>query len=113
MMYMERRQKTEIPYIFLGKLAFLILFMAVLFLFVLYVMPERSAAAGNDSVRTYQIISVEIEEGDSLWSIATEYYSDEFLSVRSFITEIKRMNSLSSDTLYAGSYLLIPQYVTE
>lgn len=112
-MYMERRQKTEIPYIFLGKVVFLIFFMTILFLFVLFVMPERSASAGNDSVRTYQIISVEIEGGDSLWSIASAYYTDEFFSIRNFITEIKRMNNLSSDTLYAGSYLLIPQYVTE
>ncbi len=113
MMYMERRQKAEIPYIFLGKVTFLLLFMAALFLFVLFVMPERSAAAGNVSASTYQIISVEIEEGDSLWSIATEHYTAEFSSVREFVAEIKRMNSLSSDTLYTGGYLVIPQYVTE
>ena len=113
MMYVERRKKLEIPYVLLGKVAFLLLFMAALFLFVLFVMPERSAAAGNGSASSYRIISVEIEEGDSLWSIATEYYTDEFSSIRDYITEIKRMNNLSSDMLYAGGYLLVPQYIEE
>ena len=60
---------------------------------------------------TYTITSVQIEEGDSLWSIAKDHYSDEFSSLNSFISEIKRMNGLTSDTLYAGSYILVPQYV--
>lgn len=110
-MYTERRQKTEIPYILFGKLAVLVLIMVALFLVVLFVLPERTAAAGNTTGGTYTITSVQIEEGDSLWSLASEYYTAEFSSVTEYITEIKRMNGLSSDVLYAGSYILIPQYI--
>ena len=112
-MYTERKQKNDMPYLFLGKLTIIVLVMIALFLVVLFVMPERTVAAGNTDCRTYQIISVEITEGDSLWNLASEYYTEEFSSVSNYVTEIKRMNGMRSDTLYAGSYLLIPQYVTE
>jgi len=110
-MYTVRKAKTEIPYFFIGKIAFLLLFMVVLFLVVLFVLPERTAAAGNTAGATYTITSVQIEEGDSLWSIASTYYTEEFSSVSDYVTEIKRMNGLSSDVLYTGSYLVIPQFV--
>lgn len=113
-MYMERRKKQEIPYELLSKLTVLIVFMVVLFLIVLFVLPERTAAAGDTTGGRYQISSVLIEEGDSLWSLASEYYTEEFVSVSEYIKEITRMNGISvSDTLYAGNYILIPQYVAE
>lgn len=112
-MYTARKQKTEVSYMFIGKLAAIILFMVILFLVVLFVLPERTAAAGNTTGGTYTITSVQIEEGDSLWSLASEYYTVEFSSISNYITEIKRMNGLSSDTLYAGSYILIPQYISQ
>ena len=111
-MYMSRRPKTEIPYELLGRIAAIILFMVALFFVVLFILPERTAAAG-DSSTTYRITSVQIEEGDSLWSLASEYYSEEFVSVTDYIGEIKRMNGLTSDTLYAGNYILIPCYTVE
>lgn len=112
-MYTVRRQKTEIPYMLICKLAALVLFMVALFLFVLFALPERTASAGDSTGGTYTIASVQIEEGDSLWSLATQYYTEEYSSVANYINEIKRMNGLSTDTLYAGSYILIPQYITE
>ena len=110
-MYTTRRKKVMVPYIFLGKVAAVLVIMVALFLIVLLVLPEKSASAENTPVGTYTITSVEIQEGDSLWSLAEEYYTNEFHCVTNFITEIKRMNGLSNDTLYAGNYILIPQYI--
>lgn len=111
-MYTASKHKTEIPYVVLGKLAALILFMVALFLIVLFVLPERTASAGNFGGGTYTITSVQIKEGDTLWQLAEQYYTEEFSSVTNYISEIKRMNGLSSDTLYTDSYLLIPQYLS-
>lgn len=108
-MYLNKINKSNT---FICKLASVVVIMVALFLIVLLLLPERAAYAENTSAKTYFITSVQIEAGDSLWSLASEYYTEEFISVNAYITEIKRMNGLSSDTLYAGNYLLIP-YFTE
>ena len=53
---------------------------------------------------------VEIKEGDSLWSIAKENMNPGFHDVNEYIEEVKTCNQLSSDKLYAGSYLMVPYY---
>lgn len=110
MMYMERSKTTEQSYYFLYKLLLIAIIMVALFLLVVFILPERTAAAGDSGARSYYITSVRIEAGDTLWGLAKEYYSDEFSSITNYIEEIKRMNGLSSDKLYAGNYILIPQY---
>lgn len=112
-MHTVNKQKTEFLYVFLIKLAVLFLIMAALFFIVLFLLPEKKAAARNFSGGTYTIHSVQIKEGDSLWSLATKYYTEEFSSIPQYIMEIKRINNISSDILYADNYLLIPQYVAE
>jgi len=112
-MYKTQKTKESFPYLLIGKLAVITIFMIFLFLFVLFVLPERTAAASNAEGKTYTITSVQIEKGDSLWSLASFYFTDEFSSVEEYITEIKRMNGLSSDVLYAGNYILIPQFIEE
>ena len=104
------KKENSIPVAFIGRVAFVFFIVIAMFLLVIFVVPERSAAAKNTTTRTYRIASVEIEEGDSLWSIAEEYFTDEFGSLSSYISEIKRMNGITADTLYAGGYLLVPYY---
>lgn len=57
--------------------------------------------------------SVFITSQDTLWSIATEYYSKDYGydSIQEYIDEIKQCNSLESESIYAGSSLLVPIYV--
>jgi len=110
-MYNTRKAKVQVPYILLGKLTCILVIMVALFLIVLFILPEKTASANNTPCGSYTITSVQIEEGDSLWSIAKEHYTEEFDSITNYIAEIKRMNGLSSDTVYAGSYVLVPQYV--
>ncbi len=88
----------------------LIIILAVILLVTLFIVPSSRAEAKSLPRGEYKIISVEIESGDSLWSIAAEHYSAEFSSMKDYIDEIKRMNRLSSDKITAGNYLLIPYY---
>jgi len=82
----------------------------LLVLAIVAVLPEHTASAEPQPSGTYRILSVKIEEGDSLWSIASEYFTEDFDSISSYIHEIKRMNGISSDMLYEGAYLVIPCY---
>jgi len=106
-MYLNKIRKSNT---FICKLASVVVIMVALFLIALLLLPEKSAHAENTSARTYSVTSVQIEEGDSLWSLASEFYTEEYESIHAYITEIKRMNGLSSDILYAGNYLLIPHF---
>ncbi len=108
-----RKIKNNNFHFALSRLVVITLFMVALFLIVLFVLPERSAAAGNSTGGTYTITSVQIKEGDSLWSLASQYYTEEYSSLTEYITEIKRMNGLSSDVLFAGNYILLPHFITE
>ena len=49
--------------------------------------------------------SVKVQNGDTLWEIASEYCSGD---VRHFIFEVKQLNHMSQDTIHEGQLLLIP-----
>lgn len=58
--------------------------------------------------------SVYITNQDTLWSIASEYYSKDcgYDSLEEYIEEIKQCNSLESEAIYAGASLIVPIYVS-
>lgn len=56
--------------------------------------------------------SITVNPNDTLWSIAKENYSEEYGSLKNYIKEIKRCNSLTTDHINAGSSLLVPIYVS-
>lgn len=60
--------------------------------------------------KTKTVTSICIQDGDSLWSIAETYYTEECGDFREYISEIRRTNHLPNDDLTAGSYLLVPYY---
>lgn len=57
--------------------------------------------------------SVEIEEGDNLWSIADRYRANSGKSAEEYVKELKRINQLGEDIIYPGHYLAVPYYSAE
>jgi len=55
-------------------------------------------------------VSVQVRAGDTIWSIAEEWQTDEWKDTRAYVEEIKTVNGLSGDTIHAGNYLVIPYY---
>ena len=66
--------------------------------------------ADGSSDRVKKLTSVYVEKGDSLWSIAEEYYTPECGSMKEYVREIKNTNSLDSNTIRYGYTLLVPYY---
>lgn len=75
-----------------------------------------SSAHGNseeEPVEYKYYKSVEIREGDSLWSIAKEYMGSEYESVYEYMDELADINHIEAyemDELREGDYLTIAYY---
>lgn len=51
--------------------------------------------------------SVQIKEGESLWSIAADYADQSEISISDYIEELKQMNGLQKETIHTGQYLTV------
>ena len=56
--------------------------------------------------------TVYVESGDSLWSIASKYATEEYRDLDMYIEEVKQINNLSGSKLNQGSYICVPYYST-
>ena len=70
----------------------------------------QRASADTPGTRKKTCTSYEIQPGDTLWSIAETYYTEECQDFRSYIDEIKRTNNMYDDKLISGNYLIVPYY---
>lgn len=68
---------------------------------------------GQEQTRYKYYTSIEIQSGDTLWSIASEIAKAYDLDTRECVKELKFMNSLKDDTIHAGNYLTIFYYDDE
>lgn len=68
---------------------------------------------GNDSSHQKYYTSVEIQEGDSLWSIARKNMTEEYSSEQEYIDEVKEMNHLTTNQITKGRHIVIPHYTID
>ena len=83
----------------------------ILFLIVVFgIFKEVKASSGDSADRKFICQSVKIEKKDTLWSIAEDYYSNEYDDIADYVEAIKEANNLKSDTIHAGNYIIVPYY---
>ena len=105
-----RRQREIRRKIFLAILSVCIILTCVLS----YGALISNASAEVDDISYKYFTSVEVESGDTLWTIAEEYKDIQFYdSTKEYVDEVIRMNNLSSSQITAGQFLIIPYYSTE
>lgn len=69
-----------------------------------------NVSADNNANHSKQVVSIRIEQGDTLWDIAKEYMTKECSDINEYIKEIKLSNGLQTDTIHEGRYLIVPYY---
>ena len=105
-----RRQKELRRKLFLAILSVCIILTCVLS----YSALISNASAECDDISYKYFTSIEVESGDTLWSIAKEYKDEKFYdSTKDYVDEVVQMNHLSSTQITAGQFLIIPYYSTE
>ncbi len=91
--------------LFVVGLAVLLIF-GVLFLSGFDNSGRVSASTSNQKY----FVCIEIGEGDTLWSIADTYISEEYSSVDEYIEEVKELNGLADNKIYCGATLVVPYF---
>lgn len=92
-----------------NKRFIIVLCFIMFFTFVICNSGNHKAYADTINEKCYRYI--EVEAGDSLWSIAEEYMSEEYDSIDEYIAEVKQINNITSDKIYRGATLVIPYYI--
>lgn len=88
--------------------------MLVLFFALSYHVLISQANTGMEDISYKYFTSVQIQAGDTLWSLA-DRYADEmhYASQEQYITEVMEINHLTDEAIYAGNYLIVPYYSAE
>lgn len=96
-----RRQKIA-----LVSIAFIAL--AIIICTFLFGAIRTQAAPSEISCKYYT--SIEVQSGDTLWSIASDHITEEYSDMNAYIDEVCSINKISQDEIHAGQYLTIPYY---
>lgn len=94
----------------ISRRASYVIFTAIAVIFIVFTLyPNKSNAQSQDGASYKYFHKIYVESGDTLWSIASENKSDKE-STTDYIKEVKSINKLNSDDLYAGQMLVVPYY---
>lgn len=83
-----------------------ILFLGVCFISSYNDIGMVSATSSNQKY----FVCIEINEGDTLWSIAETYITEEYSSTDEYVYEIKELNNLTDDKIFCGATLVVPYF---
>lgn len=72
------------------------------------------ANTGMEDISYKYFTSIQIQAGDTLWSLA-DRYADEmhYASQDQYIAEVMEINHMADEDIYAGNYLIVPYYSPE
>ncbi len=94
----------------ISRRASYVIFTAIAVIFIVFTLyPNKSNAQSQDGASYKYFHKIYVESGDTLWSIASENKTDKE-STTDYIKEVKSINKLKSDDLYAGQMLVVPYY---
>lgn len=97
--------------VLLQRTVFAVVVLALVLLGIFLLSPSVQAKAESANEYETRIISVQVQENDSLWTIAERFYCSEKESITDYINDIKRTNHLTGDTIYPDTYLVIRYYI--
>lgn len=105
----KRKRQVRNHKIALGLSLFMIIIISFL---LISFSTEANDMEHQPSYKYYK--SVEIAKGDTLWSIASDNFdSAHYKDINEYVSEVKKLNMLSSDDIIAGRHVIVPYYASE
>ena len=87
-------------------------FIAIVMIFSVMFSTINAQAAPAQITNKYYT-SIQIQSGDTLWAIASEYITDDYTDMNEYMNEICSINHISRDEIKAGKYLVVPYYAVQ
>lgn len=107
----RQKRKRQVRQRIIVLILSLFIIVTISFLFISF-STEANDLEHQPSYKYYK--SVEISKGDTLWSIANDNYdSAHYKDIQEYITEVKKLNTLTSDEIVTGNYVIVPYYASE
>ncbi len=82
-------------------------FMSTVIVFICF--NIKPAKASDGIYREKYVATVQVEEGDTIWSIACQYYTTDYDDINDLVKEIKRSNHID-DNVFIGQHIIVPYY---
>jgi cell division protein YceG involved in septum cleavage len=72
----------------------------------------NALASSDKDIASYNkyYVSIRVESGDTLWTIADEYIDGFNIEKDDYIKEVCEINEISKDDIHAGDYIVVPYY---
>lgn len=103
---MSKKVKNR-QFLYLG---YVLVITVVLAFFIACMGSSLKAKAVTDSHRTEKVVSVvSVREGDTLWSIAADFYTEDYSDINELVKEIEKCNGIS-EHIRIGQNLYVPHY---
>lgn len=81
--------------------------LSVSFLLIVFFCNFQVVAEKPSTYKYYT--EVRVDRGDTLWSIADRYMTEEYTSRKSYVREVQKLNNIGCDVRY-GQRILVPYY---
>ena len=109
---LKKQQRTkEIQYRVFGTFIFVAVIITIFS--INSFMLKVNASSESETVKYKYYTSIRVDSGETLWSIAKKHSGEEFENLEVFIEEVKSINQLKNNKIYAGQELVIPYYSAE
>ena len=72
----------------------------------------NALASSDKNIASYNkyYVSIRVESGDTLWTIADEYVDGFNIEKSDYIEEVCQINEISKNEIHAGDYIVVPYY---
>ena len=72
----------------------------------------NALASSDKDIASYNkyYVSIRVESGDTLWTIADEYVDGFNIEKSEYIEEVCQINEISKNDIHAGDYIVVPYY---